>query len=49
MNINRMLQSLVQYIVEGFSRIFSPVKDECPNIGVQPFDSALYQETSDRV
>ncbi|BBA79909.1 hypothetical protein RGRSB_1485 [cyanobacterium endosymbiont of Rhopalodia gibberula] len=49
MSFNKMLRSLVQYIAEGFYSIFSPTKDECPDIGVQPFDSAIYQETSDRV
>ncbi|BAP18260.1 hypothetical protein ETSB_1525 [cyanobacterium endosymbiont of Epithemia turgida isolate EtSB Lake Yunoko] len=49
MSVDKILQSLVQYIAEGFDYIFSTTKDECPNIEVPPFDSALYQETSDRV
>jgi pantothenate kinase len=49
MSIDQILQSLVQYIAEDFYRIFSPIKDKCPNIEVPPFDSALYKETSDRV
>ncbi|WP_267383931.1 isochorismate synthase [Cyanobacterium sp. uoEpiScrs1] len=44
MSISKILQGLCQYIAEGFSLIFSPVKDDCPAIGVQPFGSALYQK-----
>lgn len=49
MSINKMLQSVVQYVAEGFARIFSPAKDEYTDIGVQPFECEPYQETSDKV
>ena len=49
MSINKMLQNLVQYITEGFARIFSPAKDEYADIGVQPFDCEPYTEASDQV
>ncbi|MGK7944313.1 MAG: isochorismate synthase [Microcystaceae cyanobacterium] len=38
----KSLQNLVQYITEGFARIFSPSDDEYPEVGVQPFDSEPY-------
>lgn len=38
----KALQNLVQYITEGFARIFSPSEDEYPEVGVQPFDSEPY-------
>lgn len=44
MNINDTLQDFVQYIAEGFARIFSPAKDDYANIGVQPFDCEPYHE-----
>lgn len=49
MSINKMLQGLVQYITEGFARIFSPAKDEYSDIGVQPFDCEPYSETPNKV
>lgn len=33
---------LVQYLTEGFARIFSPTDDHYPETGVQPFDSEPY-------
>ena len=48
MNINNMLQNLVQYIAEGFARIFSPAKDDYANIGIQPFDCEPYFEAIDK-
>jgi hypothetical protein len=38
----KALQAFVQYITEGFARIFSPSDDEYPEVGVQPFDSEPY-------
>ncbi len=49
MSINKILQGLVQYIAEGFARIFSPAKDQYTDIGVQPFDCAPYEEASDKL
>lgn len=34
--------ALVQYLTEGFARIFSPTDDHYPETGVQPFDSEPY-------
>jgi hypothetical protein len=34
----------VQFLLEGIARIFSPVPDEYPNIGVQPFDGEPLSE-----
>lgn len=36
------LFGLVQYLTEGFARIFSPTDDHYPETGVQPFDSEPY-------
>ncbi|WP_242577987.1 hypothetical protein [Chroococcus sp. FPU101] len=33
---------LVQYLTEGFARIFSPTDDHYPETGVQPYDSEPY-------
>ncbi|PSF39580.1 isochorismate synthase [Aphanothece hegewaldii CCALA 016] len=33
---------MVQYLTEGFARIFSPTDDHYPETGVQPFDSEPY-------
>ncbi|HAC66050.1 MAG TPA: isochorismate synthase [Cyanothece sp. UBA12306] len=46
MSINKMLRNVVEYIAEGFARIFSPAKDEYSDIGVQPFECEPYQETA---
>lgn len=43
MNIGNFIRDLVQYITEGFARIFSPNSDEYPEVGVQPFESEPYQ------
>ena len=38
MNINQMLQGMMQYFTEAFTRIFGPSTDEYPEVGVQPFE-----------
>jgi hypothetical protein len=38
MNIFKVIQDAVQYVVEAATRLFSPSDDECPDIGVQPYD-----------
>ncbi|ACK73477.1 hypothetical protein PCC7424_5126 [Gloeothece citriformis PCC 7424] len=43
MNIPKMMQDLVQYLAEGFARIFGPNDDEYPEIGTQPFEGDPYQ------
>ncbi len=44
----KALQNLVQYITEGFARIFSPSDDEYPEVGVQPFDSEAYSPSKSK-
>jgi hypothetical protein len=46
MNLINMLRDGVQYIVEGFLRIFSPDRDEYPVIGLQPFEGEVYDSNS---
>lgn len=41
MMVSRILQSVVQYLAEGFARIFAPSDDEYPAIGVQPFGGEI--------
>ena len=41
MVVNKTLKDVVQYLTEGFLRIFSPTDDEYPAIGVQPFDGEI--------
>jgi hypothetical protein len=43
MNIKDTLHNAVQYLTEAFARIFSPTKDEYPDVGMQPFDAEPYQ------
>lgn len=42
MIMNRVLQSIIQYLTEGFIRIFTPTDDRYPAIGVQPFGGEVY-------
>jgi hypothetical protein len=50
MKISMMLENALQYITEGFARIFSPAEEVSPSeakppeIGVQPYDCNLYYE-----
>ncbi|MEO0534891.1 MAG: hypothetical protein AAF215_13625 [Cyanobacteria bacterium P01_A01_bin.123] len=44
MKIAEMLDGVARYLSEGFGRIFSPIDDEYPNIGVQPFDGEPLSE-----
>ena len=43
-NISNIIEQVTKYLTEGFARIFSPVEDLPPAIGVQPFDCNLYVE-----
>ncbi|WP_308255712.1 hypothetical protein [Geminocystis sp. GBBB08] len=43
MNIIKMLEDMTKYLTEAFSRIFSPPEELPPEIGVQPFECALYK------
>ncbi len=42
MNMSNLLENIVQYLTEAFTRIFSPMEESLPKIGVQPFGCALY-------
>lgn len=42
MIMNRVLQSMIQYLTEGFMRIFTPTDDRYPAVGVQPFGGEVY-------
>lgn len=46
MNISNLLESITRYLTEAFARIFGPTDESQspPEIGVQPFDCALYHE-----
>lgn len=46
MIFTQTLNSLMQYLAEGFARIFSPSDDRYPLIGVQPFGGDIYTQTS---
>ena len=46
MAIGKTLKSIIQYITEGFARIFSPADDKYPAIGIQPFEGEEYQPNS---
>lgn len=46
MIISQTLKSIIQYITEGFFRIFSPNNDRYPDIGIQPFEGEEYQPNS---
>lgn len=41
MNIIQTIKGIVQYLTEGFARIFSPTDDRYPVIGVQPFEGEV--------
>jgi hypothetical protein len=45
MDIVKMLREFVQYITEGFARIFGPNDDEYPSTGVQPYEGDPYQQS----
>jgi hypothetical protein len=38
------LRELVQYLAEGFARIFSPNRDEYPEVGNQPYEAEPYHK-----
>lgn len=47
MKVANFLQNLVQYITEGFAKIFGPTHDEYPDVGVQPFEGEPYKNNSE--
>jgi hypothetical protein len=44
MNISKMLDRVGEYLLEAFSRIFSPTDDAYPATGLQPFSGDPYLE-----
>lgn len=44
MRISRMIDSVLQYISEAVTRIFSPSDDAYPAIGVQPFAGDSFKQ-----
>jgi hypothetical protein len=42
MRIKQAIQDFIDYLTDGFARIFGPSKDEYPEVGVQPFESDTY-------
>ncbi len=44
MVIVKTLKNIVQYLTEGFARIFKPSDDQYPAIGIQPFEGEEYQQ-----
>jgi hypothetical protein len=45
MNIGNTIRNLVQYLTEGFARVFSPNPDKSPEVGVQPYKGETYKPT----
>jgi hypothetical protein len=41
MNFVQAIKNIIQYLTEGFARIFSPTDDQYPEIGVQPFEGEV--------
>ena len=46
MIFTQALSNIVQYIGEGFARIFSPSDDKYPIVGIQPFGGEIYSPTN---
>ena len=46
MIIGKTLKSIIQYITEGFARIFGPTNDNYPETGIQPFEGEEYKPNS---
>jgi len=46
MNFIDSLQNIVNYLAEGFIRLFVPTNDEYPRIGAQPFEGEVYNPSS---
>ena len=41
MIVSKIVQGSIQYIIEGFIKIFSPSNDDYPTVGVQPFGGTI--------
>lgn len=46
MIIEKTVKNIIQYMAEGFTRIFSPNDDKYPAIGIQPFEGTIYHSKS---
>lgn len=46
MIIGKTVKDIIQYITEGFARIFGPTDDEYPATGIQPFEGEEYKPSS---
>ena len=46
MILTQALNNIIQYLAEGFARIFSPSDDQYPIVGFQPFGGEVYTQTS---
>lgn len=44
MNILKVINDAMRYLSDGATALFSPNRDEYPNIGVQPFSGDPYSE-----
>jgi polygalacturonase len=44
MNIFKWMGEVIDYLSEGATALFSPNRDQYPNIGVQPFNGDPYSE-----
>lgn len=44
MKLIKMLEDMIKYLTEAFTRIFSPPEEALPEIGFQPFECLPYQE-----
>ncbi len=46
MKLWKLMKDSVQYVSEGFLRIFSPSKDEYPDSGLQPFEGRANKKSA---
>lgn len=46
MIVTRKVKDIIQYITEGFLKIFSPDSDDYPAIGVQPYGGTINYRNS---
>ena len=46
MRVVKILRDMVNYLAEGFIRLFGPTHDEYPEIGIQPFEGEVYNSSS---
>jgi hypothetical protein len=46
MNVSKMFDEMTKYVTEAFARIFGPIEEDMPDVGVQPFECQLYSENA---